>query len=51
MKKNKNNILLVILLIIILGLVIYILIEKQIIEIPGMTQENRTEEKQETPKL
>ena len=51
MKKNKNNILLVILLIIILGLVIYILIEKQIIEIPGMTQENRTEEKQEMPKI
>ncbi len=51
MKKNKNNTLLVILLIIILGLVIYILIEKQIIEIPGLTQENRTEEKQETSKI
>lgn len=51
MKEKRNIVLPVILIIIILGLVGYILIDKQIIKIPGITKENNTVEKQETPKI
>lgn len=47
MKEKRNSILLVALLLIILGLVGYILIEKEIIKIPGITKENTPVEQKE----
>lgn len=51
MKEKRNIVLPVILIIIVLGLVGYILIDKQIIKIPGIAKENNTVEKEEKPKI
>ena len=51
MKEKRNIVLPVILIIMVLGLVGYILIDKQIVKIPGMTKENNTVEKEEKTKI
>ena len=51
MKEKRNIVLPVILIIIVLGLVGYILIDKQIIKIPGIAKENNTVEKEEKAKI
>ena len=51
MKEKRNIVLPVVLIIIVLGLVGYILIDKQIIKIPGIAKENNTVEKEEKAKI
>lgn len=51
MKEKKNIGLSIFLFLIILVLLGYILVDKQIIEIPGLTKNNTTEEKEDTPSI
>ena len=51
MKEKKNIGLSIFLFLIILVLLGYILVYKQIIEIPGLTKNNTTEEKEDTPSI
>lgn len=51
MKEKKNIGLSIFLFFVILVLLGYILVDKQIIEIPGLTKNNTTEEKEDTPNI